>query len=52
MPQPQLYVARATELFDERGVLINHDNISSLETFLQTFAAWIEMTRVMAEAEL
>lgn len=42
MPQPEAYIARAGDLFDEHGSLTN-DSIRELAAdFMRTFGAWVE----------
>lgn len=42
MPQPEAYIGRAAELFDESGKLTDSSARDFLQKFLQAFAAWIE----------
>ncbi len=41
MQQPEAYIGRADKLFDADGKLANDAARSFLQTFMQSFAAWI-----------
>jgi len=42
MPQPEAYIANASELFNERGELINEDTRKFLKNFMDAYAKWVE----------
>jgi chromate reductase len=42
LQQPEVYLSRSRELFDESGRLTNQDTRDFLEKFLQAFEDWIE----------
>jgi chromate reductase, NAD(P)H dehydrogenase (quinone) len=42
MPQPEAYISNAGKMFDEHGTLTSDDTRAFLQTFLQSFAAWID----------
>jgi chromate reductase len=40
--QPEIYVANASDLFDETGTLIDERWHKNLKAYIETFAAWVE----------
>jgi chromate reductase len=42
LPQPEAYIGKAADLFDERGDFTNGPLREFAENFIQTFAAWVE----------
>ena len=42
MQQPEAYIGKAADLFDERGDLTNDSPREFAEKFMQSFAAWVE----------
>ena len=42
MPQPEAYIGKAGDLFDERGELSNESTREFAAKFMHAFAAWIE----------
>jgi len=42
MPQPEVYIGNAMELFDEKGNLVNEDTKKFLQSALDAFLAWTE----------
>ena len=42
MPQPEAYIGKAGDLFDERGDLFNESTREFAVKFMNAFAAWIE----------
>ncbi len=42
MPQPEAYIGKAVDLFDERGDFANNPTREFAEKFMQSFAAWVE----------
>lgn len=42
MPQPEAYIGKAGDLFDERGDLANESTREFAATFMNAFAAWVE----------
>jgi chromate reductase len=42
MPQPEAYISKAAELFDDQGALKSDSTRDFLQQFLQAFAEWIE----------
>ena len=42
MPQPEAYVGRAADLFDDAGGLKKPETRQFLEKFMAAFAGWIE----------
>src|SRR5712672_264873 len=51
MQQPEAYVGGADKLFDTEGKLVNEATRKFLQTFMQTFASWIETnSKVLASA--
>lgn len=42
MPQPEAYIGNASELFDEKGVLVSEKSRSFFETFMSSFAVWVD----------
>jgi len=42
MGQPEIYVANATELFDENGILTDERWRKNLQGYIDTFVAWVE----------
>lgn len=45
MQQPEAYIAGAAELFDDAGTLTNPATGEFLETFMASFARWVEAVR-------
>jgi chromate reductase len=43
MPQPEAYIGGAATLFDREGNLTNEGTRKFLKTFIEAFAAWIEV---------
>ena len=43
MPQPEMYIAGAGSLFDKEGSLTNESMRKFLKSFIDAFAAWIEV---------
>jgi chromate reductase, NAD(P)H dehydrogenase (quinone) len=43
MPQPEAYIGGAAALFDKEGNLTNEDTRKFLRSFIEAFAAWIEI---------
>jgi chromate reductase len=43
MPQPEAYIAGAGALFDKEGSLTNESTRKFLKSFIDAFAAWIEV---------
>jgi len=50
LQQPEAYIGRAGDLFDESGGLQKPETRKFLDTFLTAFAAWIERTATKAAA--
>jgi chromate reductase len=50
MPQPSLFVAGASSLFDDAGRLVDEQTAQSLRELLAAFDNWIRRTRVMPGA--
>lgn len=44
MQQPETYLAKVNEMFDENGKLINERTQEHLKKFMDTFALWVEKT--------
>ena len=42
MQQPEAYIGRCADLFDEQGALVNDSTRDFLARFLRSFAQWIE----------
>ena len=42
MPQPEAYIGKAGDLFDERGDLSNESTREFAAEFMNAFAAWVE----------
>lgn len=42
MPQPEAYIGKAGDLFDERGDLSSESTREFAEKFMQSFVAWVE----------
>lgn len=42
MAQPEAYIGNATNLFDDKGVLVNDSTKEFLRKFLDAFAKWID----------
>jgi chromate reductase, NAD(P)H dehydrogenase (quinone) len=42
MPQPEAYIGNAAILFDSNGVLISSKTREFLETFMESFATWVQ----------
>ena len=42
MPQPEAYIGKAGDLFDERGDLANEPTREFASKFMNAFAAWVE----------
>jgi chromate reductase len=42
MPQPEAYIGKAGEIFDERGDLANESTREFATEFMKAFAAWVE----------
>jgi len=42
MGQPEIYVANATELFDEKGILTDERWLKNLQNYIDIFVAWVE----------
>ena len=45
MPQPEVYLGKAADLFDENGELQKPDTREFLRKFMAAFAQWIETLR-------
>jgi len=43
MPQPEAYIGGAATLFDKEGNLTNDGTRKFLKSFMEAFAAWIEV---------
>jgi chromate reductase len=43
MPQPEAYIGGAAALFDKEGNITNEDTRKFLKSFMEAFAAWIEV---------
>ena len=43
MPQPEAYIGGAAALFDKEGNLTNENTRKFLRSFIEAFAAWIEI---------
>jgi chromate reductase len=42
MQQPEAYIGKAADLFDERGDLVNESTREFAAKFMDAFAAWVE----------
>src|SRR5690606_12468544 len=42
MTQPEAYIGRASELFDENGELTSESTRGFLKTYIEAFAKWVE----------
>jgi chromate reductase len=45
MPQPEAYLAKAADLFDERGELTNASTKDFITEFMAAFAVWVETNK-------
>ncbi len=43
MPQPEAYIGGAAAQFDKEGNITNDDTRKFLKSFMEAFAAWIEV---------
>ena len=43
MPQIEAYIGNADELFDDKGLLINEDTRDFLKSFINSYAAWVNL---------
>jgi chromate reductase len=47
MQQPETYLAKVNELFDEKGSLVNERTKEHLKKFMDTFAVWVEKNSLL-----
>jgi chromate reductase, NAD(P)H dehydrogenase (quinone) len=47
MQQPETYLAKANELFDENGALINEKTREHFKKFMDSFAIWVEKNSLL-----
>lgn len=45
LQQPEAYISKVGDLLDTTGQLVNEDTRTFLKTFVDKFAAWIEVTK-------
>ena len=46
LPQPEAYIGQAGALFNEQGELIKEDTKKFFSSFMDGFAAWVELNSV------